>query len=313
MKEFIITSNDSGQRVDRFSSKLMPALPPALLQKYLRIKRIKLNGRAAKGDERLNQGDVLRLYINDEFFKAPPRKSPAYEAKLPNPDIIYEDANILIADKKPGILCHDADGAGEDTLIARIQAYLRRTGEYKPQEENCFSPALCNRIDRNTGGLVIAAKNAEALRTMNEKIKSREIGKYYLCAVAGRPDPAQGELSSYIVKDDEKNLVSAGREGGKGTKLAVTFYKTLKTTDKLSLVECRIITGRTHQIRVHMSSIHHPVLGDEVYGMARQPFHLSGQTLHASILGFFHPNLKRYMEFEAPWPEYFNDLLVKLT
>ena len=190
MKEIQIRKNDAGQRLDRFVGKAVPLLPESLLQKYIRLKRIKRNGKGTKRDVRLVEGDVLQLYINDEFFERPTEENAWLKIATPRLDIVYEDENILLADKKPGVLCHSAGEWSWDTLISNIQAYLRQSGEWDPKAENAFTPALCNRIDRNTGGIVIAAKNAEALRILNDKIRDREIAKYYLCIALGR-----GELS----------------------------------------------------------------------------------------------------------------------
>ena len=313
MKELTVGKNDAGQRLDRFVGKAVPLLPESLLQKYIRLKRIKLNGKGSKRDTRLNEGDVLSLYINDEFFEKPTERNSYLKVGTPRLDIVYEDENILLADKKPGVLCHSAGEWDYNTLIANIQAYAYQKGEWRPREENAFAPALCNRIDRNTGGIVIAAKNAEALRIINEKIKEREIEKYYLCVVRGRPKPAEGELRGYIFKDAAKNRVYVRRKPEPGAKEALTYYRTLASQGGLSLVECRLGTGRTHQIRVHMKSIGHPILGDDVYGPSKCPFkHLQGQTLHAMTIGFIHPSVREYMEFEAPLPEYFTQLLEKL-
>ena len=207
MKEFTIKKNDAGQRLDRFVGKAVPLLPDALLQKYIRIKRIKLNGKGAKRDTRLCEGDLIQMYINDEFFEKPREENSWLKVGTPKLNIVYEDENIILADKKPGVLCHSAGQWDYNTLIANIQAYMAQKGEWKPKEENSFAPALCNRIDRNTGGIVIAAKNAEALRILNDKIKDREIEKYYLCAVQGRPNPKSGRLENYLFKDAAKNQV----------------------------------------------------------------------------------------------------------
>ena len=248
MKELTVGKNDAGQRLDRFVGKAVPLLPESLLQKYIRLKRIKLNGKGSKRDARLSEGDVLSLYINDEFFEKPTERNSYLKVGAPRLDIVYEDENILLADKKPGVLCHSAGEWDYNTLIANIQAYAYQKGEWRPREENAFAPALCNRIDRNTGGIVIAAKNAEALRIINEKIKEREIEKYYLCVVRGRPKPAEGELRGYIFKDAAKNRVYVRRKPEPGAKEALTYYRTLASQGGLSLVECRLGTGRTHQI-----------------------------------------------------------------
>ena len=266
MKELTVRRNDAGQRLDRFVGKAVPLLPETLLQKYIRIKRIKLNGKGAKRDTRLSEGDVLSLYINDEFFEKPREENAYLKVGKPRINIVYEDENIILADKKPGVLCHSAGAWDYNTLIANIQAYLAQKGEWDPRGENSFAPALCNRIDRNTGGIVIAAKNAEALRILNDKIRDREIEKYYLCVVRGRPKPAEGALRGYIFKDAAKNRVYVRSKPEPGAKEAVTYYKTLASANGLSLVECRLGTGRTHQIRAQMSAAGWPLLGDGKYG-----------------------------------------------
>ena len=267
MKELTVAKNDANQRLDRFVGKAVPLLPDSLLQKYIRLKRIKVNGKGAKRDDKVMAGDVLQLYINDEFFEMPSEENAYLKVATPRLTIVYEDENILLVDKKPGVLCHSAGEWTYDTLISNIQAYVYQKGEWNPRGENSFSPALCNRIDRNTGGIVIAAKNAEALRIMNEKIKDREIDKYYLCAVYGKPNPPSGVLRDWIFKDASKNQVFVKKQSCPGAKEAVTEYRTLQTKKGLSLVECHLITGRTHQIRAQMASKGSPLLGDGKYGL----------------------------------------------
>ncbi len=269
MKELSIRPNDAGQRLDRFVGKAVPLLPESLLQKYIRLKRVKLNGKGAKRDTRLAAGDTVQLYINDEFFEKPREDNAFLKVGTPRLDIVYEDENILLADKKPGQLCHSAGVWDYNTLIAHIQAYLYQKKEWDPRDEASFAPALCNRIDRNTGGIVIAAKNAEALRVLNSKIRDREIEKYYLCAVRGRPSPAAGRLENYLFKDAASNQVYVKKRPEPGAKTAVTEYRTLVTKGPLSLVECRLLTGRTHQIRAQMAAAGWPLLGDGKYGSER--------------------------------------------
>lgn len=291
MKEIIIKRNDAGQRLDRFVGKAVPLLPEALLQKYIRIKRIKVNGKGSKRDLRLSEGDVLSLYINDEFFDKPAEQNSYLKVGTPRLTVVYEDDNILLADKKPGVLCHSAGAWDYNTLIASIQAYLYHKGQWRPREENAFAPALCNRIDRNTGGIVIAAKNAEALRILNEKIKDREIEKYYLCAVMGKPRPASGRLENYIFKDAVKNQVYIKTAPEPGARTAVTEYRVLESKNGLSLVECRLLTGRTHQIRAQMAHAGWPLLGDGKYGREREnrEFGEKGQALYSYKLRFEFP------------------------
>ena len=291
MKELTIKKNDAGQRLDRFVGKAVPLLPEALLQKYIRLKRIKLNGKGAKRDARLSEGDTLQLYINDEFFEKPREENSYLKVGTPRLSIVYEDENILLVDKKPGVLCHSAGQWDYNTLIANIQAYMAQKGEWKPKEENSFAPALCNRIDRNTGGIVIAAKNAEALRILNDKIRDREIEKYYLCAVQGRPKPASGRLENYLFKDAAKNQVYVKTKPEPGAKTAVTEYRTLVTKGALSLVECRLLTGRTHQIRAQLAHAGTPLLGDGKYGSERfnKNYDEKGQALYSYKLEFAFP------------------------
>lgn len=291
MKEICVKKNDAGQRLDRFVGKAVPLLPESLLQKYIRLKRIKLNGKGAKRDARISEGDVVSLYVNDEFFEVPKEENSWLKVGKPRVDIVYEDENILLADKKPGVLCHSAGKWDYNTLIANIQAYLAQKGEWRPKEENSFAPALCNRIDRNTGGIVIAAKNAEALRIINEKIKDREIEKYYLCAVQGRPKPAEGRLENFLFKDAVKNRVYIKEKSEPGAKTAVTEYRTLCSKGPISLVECHLLTGRTHQIRAQMAYAGWPLLGDGKYGSERfnKNFDESGQALYSYRLVFSFP------------------------
>ncbi|WP_353733842.1 pseudouridine synthase [Oscillibacter sp.] len=198
MRELTIGKNDAGQRLDRFVAKSLPLLPPTLLQKYIRLKRIKVNGRGAKRDTRLESGDILQLYINDEFFDKPSEENIFLTVFRPQLDIVYEDENLLLVNKRPGLVVHADETEKVNTLINHIQAYLYQKKEWNPKWENAFAPALCNRIDRNTGGIVIAAKNAETLRIINEKIKNHEVEKSYLCITVGRPKPVEGRLRAFF-------------------------------------------------------------------------------------------------------------------
>ena len=287
MKELHISKNDSGQRLDRFLSKAVPLLPASLAQKYIRVKRIKLNGGRAQRDTRLQEGDVLTLYINDEFFDTPRAENAYLTVSVPKLNLVYEDENILLVDKKPGQAVHPHDGAEYGkTLIDHIQAYLYAKREWRPREENAFTPALCNRIDRNTGGIVIAAKNAEALRILNEKIRDREIDKRYLAVIEGQIRPQAGTLSGYLFKDAVKNRVYVTDAPQPGAKTAVTKYRTLAQSRGLSLVECELLTGRTHQIRAQFAHAGHPLLGDGKYGKLGKDAVRKYQALYSYKLTF---------------------------
>lgn len=269
MKNFIIGKNDAGQRLDKFVTKTLPSLPKSLLYKYLRLKRIKLNGKKADAATRLNEGDSIDMYINDEFFVEREEKYSFLGAGK-TLDVIYEDENIMLLDKKVGLLSHPDEGEYVDTLIGRVQRYLYEKGEYDPKNEASFAPALANRIDRNTGGIVMAAKNAESLRVLNEKIKNREIKKIYLCLVIGCPKQKTATLCDYMIKDEKKNKVTVYKEPVPGSKDIKTKYTVLDSKDGISLVEVDLLTGRTHQIRAHMAHIGCPLLGDGKYGTNAQ-------------------------------------------
>ena len=287
MKEFTIGTNDAGQRLDRFLAKAVPLLPASLAQKYIRLKRIKCNGQRIQRDARLNVGDVLQLYINDEFFDKPREDNAFLTVASPKLNVVYEDEHILLVDKRPGLAVHPHDGAEYGrTLIDHIQAYLYQKKEWNPRGESAFTPALCNRIDRNTGGIVIAAKTAEALRVMNQKIKDREMDKRYLAIVEGTPKPREGSLKGYLFKDEKKNRVFVTDKPQPGAKTCQTNYKVLTSKNGLSLVECELITGRTHQIRAQFAHAGHPLLGDGKYGKLDKRFDRNYQALYSYKLTF---------------------------
>ena len=287
MKELTIGCNDAGQRLDRFLAKAVPLLPASLAQKYIRLKRIKLAGKRVSRDTRLNEGDVLQLYINDEFFDTPSQDNAYLTVATPKLNIVYEDENLLLVDKRPGLAVHPHDGAEYGkTLIDHIQAYLYAKHEWRPREENAFTPALCNRIDRNTGGIVIAAKNAEALRILNQKIKDREIDKRYLAIVEGTPKPKEGVLKGYLFKDAVKNRVFVTDTPQAGSKSCETRYRVLQSKNGLSLVECELVTGRTHQIRAQFAHAGHPLLGDGKYGKLDKRYARTYQALYSYQLTF---------------------------
>jgi len=270
VREFQIKKNDAGQRLDKFIEKATLNMPKSLIYKAIRTKKIKVNRKRAEANQMLCEGDVVLMFIAEEFFAC--GDTEEYFMKLiPKIDIVYEDENMILVNKKVGMSCIPDEREERDTLINHIKAYLYRSGEYKPEEESSFAPSLCNRIDRNTCGIVIAAKNAETLRDLNHKIKHRLIDKKYLCIVHGIPKKREDTLSGYLIKDSKTNTVKVFDKEPKygDAKSIKTKYKVLESKNGLSLLEVELLTGRTHQIRAHMAHIGHPLLGDGKYGINR--------------------------------------------
>jgi 23S rRNA pseudouridine955/2504/2580 synthase len=269
MRELIIGKNDAGQRLDKFITKTL-GLPMSLLYKSIRLKKIKVNRKRAENNTLLSEGDTVQCFLAEEFFEKRVTKD-SFESIKVHLEVIYEDENILLVNKRPGVSVHEDEDGSTNTLITHIQAYLYNKGEYSPADEQSFAPALCNRIDRNTGGIVIAAKNAEALRIMNAKIKERELDKFYLAAVHGVPKKDSDVLVGYLLKDEKTKTVRVfDKNPPRGAKEIKTKYRTLAVRDGAALIEVELLTGRTHQIRAHMAHIGHPLLGDGKYGINRE-------------------------------------------
>ena len=287
MKSFTIAKNDAGQRLDKFITKAVPLLPQGLMYKYIRTKRIKVNSKRSEISYKLVEGDTVDMYINDEFF-APAKEHFDFLSASKKLDIIYEDENILLLNKKVGLLSHPDDTEYNDTLITRVKRYLYEKGEYDPRDEQSFTPSLVNRIDRNTGGIVIAAKNAESLRILNQKLKDRELEKYYLCVIHGSMKQKSGVLEGWLTKDEKKNKVTVSERCTEGAKQIRTKYSVLAENGGMSLVEVELLTGRTHQIRAHFASVGHPLLGDGKYGSnaLNKPLGYKKQFLYSYKLKF---------------------------
>lgn len=267
MTEITVTKNDAGQRADRFLTKAYPNLTLPLICKLMRKKRIKLNGARTEPNTKLCEGDVFRFYLSDELLDTGGKAKQAdFREVPPDIDVIYEDENILLCDKPVGMVVHEDNDNTSDTLINRIKCYLWKNGEYDPDNELSFAPALCNRIDRNTGGIVIAAKNAESLRVLNQKIRDRELVKLYLCLVWGKLPQKSATLTAYLEKLADENRVIVSDRKKPSNRTIRTKYRVLREFADRSLVEVDLLTGRTHQIRAHFAHIGHPLLGDGKYG-----------------------------------------------
>lgn len=287
MYSFIINENDSGQRIDKFIAKSIPTLPKSLMYKLIRKKDIKLNGKRCEISSRLNVGDKVDVYINDKLNSV--EKDFSFMNAPPDIDIVFEDENVLIVNKPSGLTVHCDNEHEPDTLVNRIKHYLYDSKCYNPDAENTFVPALCSRLDKNTSGLVISAKNAAALREVNKCIRENKVNKIYHCVCVGIPPKNEDTLVAYHFKESSGNIVKISSSPIDGYKMIKTGYRLLRYNDSLSLLEVKLYTGKTHQIRAHLASIGFPILGDNKYGnlSVNRQYRCFTQNLCAFSLEFF--------------------------
>lgn len=292
MKQFEIQENDSGQRLDRFLQKVLPALPKGAVYKAIRTKHIKINKKRCTPDQRLMPGDMVTLFLPDTLLypeSAPvPKSEPEFLQASDQLDILFENEQLLLVSKPVGLVVHCDNRQTPDTLINRVLHYLYKTGAYRPEAEQSFTPALCNRLDRNTGGIVIAAKTASALREINRLIRENRIHKTYLCITVGIPKQPSAVLHAWHKKSDTHNTVTIRDTKAEGFQEIITGYRTLAQHNSFALLSVHLITGRTHQIRAHLAHMGTPLLGDNKYGngKANRAAHCKYQQLWAYQLEF---------------------------
>ena len=312
MKIVEVGKNDENQSIEKFMKKFFKTMPSSLIYKFLRKDCVKVNGKHVKSGFELNYQDKITFYIQDEFFDRSEYELDFLKAKV-DFHSIYEDENIILINKQPGIRMHDDKEHKIDTLLSQVKKYLYKKNEYHPNEENVFSPAFCNRIDTNTAGIVIAAKNAEALRTMNEHIKNDEVKKFYLCVCEGKFAKKSDTLIGFLIKDEVNNKVRIFTEPKADAKKVVTYYRVLEEKGNLSLVEVQLLTGRSHQIRAHLASIGNPVAGDLKYGHMSHEFHHQALCSYKIKFDFHEPGMFDYLNqktFQIPIVRFSNKFVV---
>ena len=288
MQELHVTANEAGQRLDKLLAKFLNQAPKSFLYKMMRKKNIVLNGKKCTGNEKLKQGDSIKLFFSDETiekFSAGTYVTPKKE-KINMLPIIYEDEQVLLMNKPVGVLSQKAKDSDVSAVEILIN-YLIETNQLSKEQFRTFHPSICNRLDRNTSGILVAGKTLPALQEMNRFFKERTIAKYYRCLVKGRVIKNEDYIKGYLVKDQKTNKVSITKKKAEEGVPIETEYCVIQSNDEVSLLEVHLITGKTHQIRAHLASIGHPIIGDYKYGdkqineMYRQEYGLKSQLLHA--------------------------------
>lgn len=296
MREITITRREEGQRLDKFLAKYLPLAPAGFIYKMLRKKNITLNKKKAKGDERVAQGDVISLFLAEDTIASflgegvgDREKKNAGTLPEGRLDILYEDDDIILINKPAGLLSQKS--RPEDvSLVEYLHGYLLRSGAMTPEDFRMFKPALCNRLDRNTSGLVIAGKTIKGLQDMGERLKDRSMDKYYLCLVKGRIQKPL-HLKGFLKKDEKRNQAEVSQSNNGGSPIE-TFYTPLDTNGRVTLLSVKLITGKSHQIRAHLAFTGHPIVGDYKYGESKlneeflKKYHVKGQLLHAYSVTF---------------------------
>ena len=300
LREYLIEEEDTDQRIDLFLSLVDDDLSRSYIQKLIKEEMVFVNNKPIKSKYKTSKGDSIKLYLpKNEDLVVLPENIPL--------DIIYEDDDIIIVNKPKGMVVHPAPGHMSGTLV---NALLFHSKDNLSTINGMVRPGIVHRIDRDTTGILVVCKNDVSHVNISEQFKVHSITRKYHAIVHGRVKEEEGSIIAHIGRHPiDRKRMSVNSKNGKN---AITHYKVLEYLKGFTYVECTLETGRTHQIRVHMASLHHPILGDTVYGPSKTPFSLEGQTLHAKVLGIIHPTTGAYMEFEAPLPSYFSELLNKI-
>lgn len=320
MQEIRVSENEAGQRLDKLLAKFLKEAPKSFLYKMLRKKNITLNGKKATGQEKLVKGDSVKLFLADETIEKFAGKAEKVNYPTTKLNIVYEDQHILLINKPVGMLSQKAKET-DVSAVEYVIGYLLSTGSLKEDDLKTFRPSVCNRLDRNTSGLLASGKSLTGLQVLSQLFKERDLKKYYLCLVKGRVTKAE-RIKGYLYKDEKMNKVRILEHEVPGSSRIETEYKPLRSNGKLSLLEVHLITGKTHQIRSHLSSIGHPIIGDYKYGDQevndgfKKKYHVSSQLLHAYRLEF--PQMEGTLSylsgkiFYADVPEFFQKICAEM-